>query len=402
VSLYPFQLEAVEFGLKHHYHINASEMGLGKSLMAIETVNRTGLYPAIFCPAFLKGTWEHEMRRWGRVYVDRYAITPYTQLDKFDTASNFWIADECHYLKNPKAKRTQLFYELLKHHKPKYFIGLTGTPIKNRVPDFWTLLAFCQLNPLNTSGKKLEGDLSKYFAFSRHFCHTQEFKVSGRRVEKFLGIKQERIPELKALLKDKYIKYRVEDVLSDLPEMTRKDIYLDMSPVPGLHDEFNAYTNGRKINITAKVLSAKLKAPHTVEYCKEIIENGSGPLLIFSDHVDAAALIQDRLPRSALITGKTPMPDRQDICDRFQARKLDVIVATIGALSVGVTLTAASHVVFNDLSWVPADNLQAEKRIHRIGQKNACFAHYIDSSETDTYIRRMLMDKIDTIRKALG
>jgi len=70
-----------------------------------------------------------------------------------------------------------------------------------------------------------------------------------------------------------------------------------------------------------------------------------------------------------------------------------VLAATIGSLSVGVTLTAARHVVFNDLSWVPGDNLQAEKRIHRIGQKNACTAHYIEASETDAYIRKTLEEK---------
>jgi SNF2 family DNA or RNA helicase len=197
------------------------------------------------------------------------------------------------------------------------------------------------------------------------------------------------------------IRYRVEDVLKDLPELTRKIVEVEAAPTAGLEDAFEAYLSGSKADPTAKARSALVKAPMTVEYCQTLQEGGSGPLLVFTDHVESAKLLADRLGVRP-ITGASPMHERMATVERFQTGRIPAVVATIGALSVGVTLTAARHVVFNDLSWVPSDNAQAEKRIHRIGQKNACFAHYIESTPTDAYIRKTLLEKSESISKVIS
>ena len=403
MTLYPFQQTAVEFHLTHHYSLNCSEMGLGKSRMALETARRVGGKIAIFGPAFLRATWENEA---GLVGGIDFKYIPYSMLHKVrprDLAGvMFWIADEVHFLKNPKAIRTHEFHTLLESCAPRYFIGLTGTPVKNRVPDFWTLLAFCGMNPLKTSGKDLTGDLRKYFKFSRYFCHVEQMRIRGRVIERFGGIRDDRILEFKSLLVDKFIRFKVEDVLKDLPVMTRKEVRLNVVPTDGLEDVFNAYIAGHKTDITAKANSALVKAPATAEYCKNMIDEGSGPLVIFTDHVQPAYLIAEKIKGAIHITGQTAMATRADVVALFQRGKVPALVATIGSLSVGVTLTAARHVVFNDLSWVPSDNLQAEKRVHRIGQKDACFAHYIDGTETDKHIRKTLFAKLETIEKVVG
>lgn len=313
------------------------------------------------------------------------------------------LVHNCHALKNPTAKRTQQFYKMLKEVKPDYLIGLTGTPIKNRLPDFWSLLAFMSQVPIKgINGLALEGQLQKYYQFCRYFCKSQRMEARGRSFEKFYGVQESKIPELKALLKDKYIRFEVSKVLQDLPTMTKKFVEMDLAPSEELQELFDAYMQGSKVDITGKVKSAALKAEFTANYVSNILdENDEESVVVFTDHLDSAAIIHGAIPRSALITGKTPMKERQVVVDYFQDKKIKVIVATIGALSTGVTLHAARHVVFNDWSWTPSDNLQAEKRIHRIGQKNACFSHHIVASATDRHIFKVLESKLDTMRKVL-
>jgi SWI/SNF-related matrix-associated actin-dependent regulator 1 of chromatin subfamily A len=400
--LYPFQVEAADFHIKHRYSLNCSEMGLGKSIMALEAASRTELKVAVFGPVFLARTWEKEAAKMG-VEISYF---PYTQISKVKeeilSKFKFWIADEIHYLKNPSAKRTELFYERMKHCLPEYFIGMTGTPIKNRVPDFWTLLAFCNLCPQDTIGRRLDGRYKGYYKFASHFCHVVESYIRGNFTKKFVGIKEENLEELRNLLRGKYIKFTVDKVLPSLPEMTRKHIDLGRKSSPDLQEIFEAYQQGNKSESSAKAKSALLKAPDTADYCNSIIEETGEPIIVYTDHIESAKFLNANISNSFLCMGSTDKASRLRLEEEFQGGKYDAIVATIGALSVGVTLTRARHVVFNDISWTPADNLQAEKRIHRIGQKSACFAHYINSSPTDRAIFNSVWSKLETINEVMN
>src|SRR5690606_24192000 len=86
-------------------------------------------------------------------------------------------------------------------------------------------------------------------------------------------------------------------------------------------------------------------------------------------------LLAQRLEKKGItygiFTGDTKDSERKEIIRDFQAGDRRVFAGTIQAGGVGITLTAASTVVFLDRGWSPAINEQAEDRLHRIGQKNA-------------------------------
>jgi SNF2 family DNA or RNA helicase len=98
--------------------------------------------------------------------------------------------------------------------------------------------------------------------------------------------------------------------------------------------------------------------------------------------------------RIGYIVGGQTAAQRTAVVDAFQAGKLDTVLATTGAGGVGITLTAASSVVFLQRPLSLVESVQAEDRAHRIGQ-TASHVEYIDiiaSNTIDTRIRSILRE----------
>ena len=85
--------------------------------------------------------------------------------------------------------------------------------------------------------------------------------------------------------------------------------------------------------------------------------------------------------------------------DRFQTDpSVSVAVCNLIAGGVGITLTAGTHVIFQDLDWVPANHAQAEDRCYRMGQTRKVTVEYFHAEGSlDTYIARLLESKIKLI-----
>ena len=216
LDLFEHQKEGVEFALSNPYHINGFEMGLGKSATALAAAYKTGKATLVVCPAYLRRNWYDEIEK----FIDDanfiIEVISYTQLKKVDfdiTKWDFIIADEAHYLKNIKAKRTQLFHEIVVKKKPSHVMLLTGTPIKNRVSEFWSLLQLCYYG-----GKY--GAFSSYHRLYYKFCNTfsfeRTFEVNGIPVVRFDGVRN--VDKLKSLIAPVYLRRKTKDVI-DLPDV---------------------------------------------------------------------------------------------------------------------------------------------------------------------------------------
>src|SRR4030095_16083105 len=100
-------------------------------------------------------------------------------------------------------------------------------------------------------------------------------------------------------------------------------------------------------------------------------------------------------PAAVVVTGKVASAKRQRLVDRFQQDDdVRVFLANIIAGGTGVTLTAATQVIFNDLDWVPANHWQAEDRAYRIGQTRTVNVTYVVARDTiDDFVQAVLDNK---------
>ena len=112
--------------------------------------------------------------------------------------------------------------------------------------------------------------------------------------------------------------------------------------------------------------------------------------------------LAEKFPEFGVIYGKTPMGKRQGIVDHFQESGQPGIIGQLTAAGTGYTMTKAHHCVFAELTWVPHELHQAEDRIHRIGQEDVCWEHYlvVEGSLDDSMIDK-LHYRIRVIEEAL-
>lgn len=391
------------------HYIIGDDMGVGKTLQAIAILSKYYLKTVVICPAIAKRNWEREVHRsvrWNAsVCVDTFDpskdvfITNYERLEDCEEAfkwAEYIIFDEAHYLKTVDSGRSSIAqWYVAEKENLQYLALLTGTPIKNRVHEFFPLLRLISFHT-DPEFMKTYKNLN---CFIHRFC-----KVAGKRIKTRRGyIYQRKVTGTKnrILLADLLKTKMIRRDKSVLKLQKPRDVFFRVqdSGNPQLLAAFEAFQNGEKSAFVSSVKkqSAIEKAPFTVEYVNSLVESGHGPVVVFSDHIDSAELIYKGLKkkglRVGLIYGEVNERIRDTLITQFQNGELDALIATIGTMSTAITLTKAHQMVFNDLAWVPSDNAQAKGRIIRRGQLLACVIHYMTGSYMDETISETLVSK---------
>ena len=441
------QLEGVEYGLKYDRWFLGDEQGLGKSKQTIDiAVARKIIYGYKFCLIVcgvntLKWNWVNEIRTHSNedVYIlgqrrkgtkiiigstkDKledlklmYNIGephPYfiiTNVESFrdkniaDTISDLCkkgiigmcAADEMHKMKNPTAQQTKGFLKCL----PDCRIGMTGTPLMNSPMDLYVIL------------KWLGYESHAFYSFKQHYC-----VMGGYGGYEIVGYKN--LDQLTAQVREIMLRRLKSEVL-DLPEKIYVDDIVEMEGKQAvMYKEVEAglkadYING-DIDLT-NPLSALIRLRQTTGYpgilsdeitesakldrMEEIVENcisNDEKVIIFSNWTQMTSVIFDKVAKygCGVITGETADSNRQAIVNKFQSDDtLKVIVGTIGAMGTGLTLTAATTVIFVDEPWNKALFDQAVDRAHRIGQKNNITIYSIMCKDTiDERIHNLIYKK---------
>ena len=380
----------------------ADQMGLGKTVQALALLAATEAFPAVIvCPASLKLNWKREAETWlpGRsirilsgtkpALIDAdIVILNYDILDPWvDSLSNLraLILDESHYIKNGATIRTKAAIRLSDSmDRDSIRLCLTGTPVVNVPGEIVTQLRFLH------------------------------------RIEEFGGISEFRnryqsgknLPELNRRLRASLmVRRRKDDVLTELPPKRWSTIIVEGDPAVMREyrkaeesivsflaeqarksaEESGATTEEAKraaweaatrasaaehlVAVTAlKRLAAKAKVAAARQWIADFIETGS-KLVLFAHHREIVDLLGGEFADGCCITGQTPIEDRQSAVDRFQnVEEQKIIACSLKAAGVGITLTAASDLLFIEQGWTPADMEQAADRCHRFGQTDSVTA----------------------------
>lgn len=424
LSYLPYQRAGIAYAMDRQHALIGDEMGLGKTIQGIGISNADPSVRSVLviCPASLKLNWKREWKKWD-VKALSVAVGGSKHLPDSDVVIvNFdvikkqhkkliarnWdlvIIDECHKVKNPDAQRTQFILGRAEKRnkdgeikKPaiegipaKRQIFLTGTPILNRPIELWTLVE--KLDPTGL-GKN-------FWSFAKRYCNATQDRFGWN----FNGASH--LDELQDRLRAAFMVRRLKsEVLKDLPAKRRQVILIepDVKGRELIEKEKVAYEHFQANEGDSVALSemsrlrhevAIYKVPFVADHVEDLLET-LDKVIVFAHHKDVVDALMAKFGDAAVkIDGRvTDMQVRQDAVDRFQTdAACKVFVGSIQAAGVGLTLTAASTVVFAELDWVPGNVTQAEDRVHRIGQTQQVLIQHIilDESLDATMINKIMV-----------
>ena len=440
-ALYDFQKDGIKFGIERKGRILlADEMGVGKTVQAIgiALMYKEEWPVLIICPSSLKFVWRDEILKWlpninddkiniqifksskdyfkcgVKIYIMSYDLT--VKLEDKITEKNFKfiIADEAHYMKSPDAKRTKCLMPIIK--RSKRVILITGTPILAKPVELYPLLTM------------LRPDLFHNFKeFGNRYCDPKR---------NFFGMDwtgSSNPKELNYILRHIMIRRLKKEVMNQLPPKKRQKVEIQTDPkvikqiqainlssekiiekinelnnsqinpnlVNYVNPEKSEDNNENLLNLFNKVynLSAEAKISGVKEYIHYLIDNKC-KFLIFAHHMKMLDGIEEEVKKLKVdyirIDGKVKLEKRQEYVYKYQHDETCLVaILSITACYTGITLTAASTVVFSELHMTPAIMIQAEDRAHRIGQEHECVnIHYLYGPDTiDEVLFRMLNQK---------
>jgi SWI/SNF-related matrix-associated actin-dependent regulator 1 of chromatin subfamily A len=233
---------------------------------------------------------------------------------------------------------------------------------------------------------------------------------------KVVGVKQEMLPELRDKLAGFSLRRLKRDHLSLPPIRWGTTVVTSDTALPKELVDIERELKGKTDVLAAlrdevefstwRRLCGVAKAPAAVELLVDELENSTKKVVVFAHHTEVVEILAEGLAQFGVvkITGATSAKERQNAVDVFQASPgVRVAICQIVAGGVGITLTAASDVVFVEASFVPGDNDQAACRCHRIGQTQPVLVRMLSlAGSVDELVAEILTRKSAMIAQVVG
>lgn len=409
----------LEIYLTKNSALLADDMGLGKTAQAIAVLK--ALQPKrvlIVCPASLTYNWEKELHTWSPMLKEKQLVSvtkkPINRIDivsynifaknpEFLEANyDFLILDEAHYIKSVKSKRNKAVLKLLRRGMKS--LMLTGTPMPSYTRDLFPL---CNI-ALGTQ----EAVFKHVYPFYYKFCGAKKTRFG---LDTTGSTNHE---ELQGHLRSFMVRRIKADVLPELPAKIISHIPIALDSVAAEKYakeslrliDFDKPVDLEKAKLAEHVMTARkrlgeLKVNSALDFIYDLIDSGERPV-IFGVHTEILhALyngIRDKYAGESVsyIDGSTK--NREFEVMQFQEKTSIAFVGQIIAAGTGITLTTGTCCVFVETDWNPGNNIQAEDRIHRIGQKQSVNIYYLSARNSlDCAINNLLISKAETINNIM-
>lgn len=381
VALRRYQEFGAKYVLAQERVILGDEMGLGKTMQALTAM--THLHEEdprarffVVAPAGLLINWLREIEKFTPLdgyllhgdqlasNLERWAqnggvaVTSYATLRNVDLGTSLQgsggtidlsVADEAHFIKNPEAARTQAVRRVLERSSRACL--MSGTPMENHPREFLELIDAIRpkdAGQLRRANLQLDAAAGSAGAFHRAVA-----KI--------------------------YLRRNQEDVLSELPEKIELETWVELSPVERRDYSRKVrdknFMGMRQAATISPTTGASAKLDHLAELLEDHRRSGR-KVLVFSYFLGVLKAVAQRFDAVGTISGAVSAPDKQALCDEFQAREGHAVLALqIQAGGQGFNLQKASAVVLMEPQTKPSLEDQAVARAHRMGQTQRVLVH---------------------------
>ena len=421
--------------------IIADDMGLGKTLQVITLlakmkeegamVNKKAL---VVVPTGLLHNWQAEVKRFAPqlttgvyhgtardlkdddcknadIILSTYGVV---RSDADILKKQKWqvlVIDEAQNIKNSDTAQSKAIRSI----PANCHIAMSGTPVENRLSEFWSIIDFTN-----------KGYLGSAKDFSESYAKPIQKYGDSHVAERFRKVTA---PFLMRRLKTD------KSIISDLPDKIERNELASLTPgqaalyqetvnkcmavIESMEGEDSQTLFKRQGLILQMMLALKQICNHPTQYLKDnrmdatlsgktemlldmlrSIIDADEKVLIFTQFREMGDLlrhfIRTTLDKEPMFYhGGCSLKERQEMVDRFQNNRNDrIFILSLKAAGTGLNLTAATHVIHYDLWWNPAVEAQATDRAYRIGQhKNVQVHRFITQNTFEERIDAMIQEK---------
>lgn len=395
------------------------DMGLGKTLITLTAIKdliynrfQVGKVLVIAPKKVAEATWQNEIEKWDELRnlrvstvlgnvnqrvkalntpSDIYIINRDNVVWLVDYYKNNWpfdfvVCDEFSSFKNHESKRFKALASIKPHIKR--LVGLTGTPSPNGMLDLWAQVY------LLDSGARLgrsfygfrntffEGD---YMGYSYDLRENSESEITKRISDICISMKADDYLELPEC-SENIIPVVLDSKSKKAYETMERDAILEIENADDIDATSAAALSNKLLQLANGAVYDEDHNYHVIHDCKiqaflEVLEQLNGKsALVFYNYKHDLDRIQKALSKAKINYRKLETPqDQKD----WNAGKINVLLTHPASSAYGLNLQqGGNHVIWFGLNWNYELYTQANKRLHRQGQKEKVIIHHLVTQGT--------------------